>query len=161
MPRLILTFLFILPGLLPSCNPIREQQKQVFYPVKEITDGDTFWIDDGTERGLKIRLIGIDAPESRRTGRKEIGYFGSEAKHYLAELLTGQQVRLIYDVDRYDQYQRTLAYVYLEDGTFVNAELIRQGYARVMTVPPNVRYAEKFVKLQQRARRKGLGLWDD
>ena len=56
-------------------------------------------------------------------------------------------------------YGRTLAYVYLEDGTFLNAELVKQGYAMVMTVPPNVKYAHLFVKLQQEARENNRGLW--
>jgi micrococcal nuclease len=110
-----------------------------FYPVTKISDGDTFWVDDGSEKGLKIRLIGVDAPESRRTGRKEIGYYGAEAKAYLTEMLFGNKVRLEYDVGRLDRYNRTLAYAYLPDGTFVNAHLVENGYAQVMTVPPNVK----------------------
>ena len=132
-----------------------------YYSVKKIVDGDTFWIDDGSEKGIKIRLIGVDAPESRKTGRKEIGYYGEEAKKFLSQLIATKMVRLEYDVGRKDRYGRTLAYVYLEDGTFVNAELVKQGYAMVMTVPPNVKYAELFIKLQQQAKEKKLGLWDD
>jgi len=95
----------------------------------KIVDGDTFWVDNGTEKGLKIRFIGIDAPESRRMFKREIGYYGKEAKEYLTRLLTNKKVRLVSDVDPLDQYGRTLSYVYLEDGTFVNAELIKNGYA--------------------------------
>jgi micrococcal nuclease len=62
-------------------------------------------------------------------------------------------------VSRLDQYGRTLAYVYLKDGTFVNADLVRNGYAMVMTVPPNVRYAETFVDLAAKARKQKKGLW--
>jgi micrococcal nuclease len=69
-------------------------------------------------------------------------------------------VKLQYDVDRIDQYGRTLAYVYLEDGTFVNAEIVKNGYAQIMTVPPNVKYADKFLKLQQEARENNRGLWN-
>jgi micrococcal nuclease len=75
--------------------------------------------------------------------------------------LDGKLVRLEYDIDRFDQYKRTLAYVYLEDGTFVNADLVKNGYAMVMTVPPNVKYADEFVKLQREAREKGRGLWNE
>jgi micrococcal nuclease len=112
-------------------------------------------------KGLNIRLIGIDAPESRNTGRKKIGYYGQQSKEYLTKLLDNKKVRLEYDVGRKDQYNRTLAYVYLPDGTFVNAELVRKGYAMVMTIPPNVKYAEKFVKLQRKARKNNRGLWND
>ncbi|HCH44174.1 MAG TPA: nuclease, partial [Algoriphagus sp.] len=68
-------------------------------------------------------------------------------------------VRLEYDVQRYDRYQRTLAYVYLEDGRFFNALLVQEGYATVATFPPNVKYESLFIKLQREARTKGKGLW--
>lgn len=132
-----------------------------FLVVTKVVDGDTFWADDGTSKGLKIRLIGIDAPESRKTFKKEVGYFGKEAKTYLTNLLSGKSVRLEYDLNRTDQYGRTLAYVYLEDGTFVNAELVRNGYAMTLTVPPNVKFADEFVKLQEDARENNRGLWKE
>ncbi|MEO6639384.1 MAG: thermonuclease family protein [Ginsengibacter sp.] len=131
-----------------------------YLAVREIVDGDTFWVENGLKKVEKIRLIGIDAPESRRTGRKEIGYFGKEAKQYVTELLKGKRVKLEFDVGRYDRYHRTLAYVYLEDGTFLNAELVKEGYAVILTVPPNVKYAKLFVKLQQEARKNDRGLWN-
>ena len=74
---------------------------------------------------------------------------------------SGKKVRLEYDVSRYDQYGRTLAYVYLENGTFVNALMVKNGYATVMTTPPNVKYADIFVKLAQKARNQGKGLWKE
>jgi micrococcal nuclease len=132
-----------------------------FLLVTKVVDGDTFWADDGTSKGVKIRLIGVDAPESRKTFKKEVGYFGKEAKGYLSNLLEGKSVRLEFDLNRTDKYGRTLAYVYLQDGTFVNAELIKSGYAMVMTVPPNVKFADVFVKLQQEARVNNRGLWKE
>jgi len=130
-----------------------------FLLVTKVVDGDTFWADDGTSKGLKIRLIGIDAPESRKTFKKEVGYFGKEAKTYLTNLLIGKSVRLEYDLNRIDQYGRTLAYVYLKDGTFVNAELVKNGFAMTLTIPPNVKFADEFVKLQEEARENNRGLW--
>ena len=112
-----------------------------------MVDGDTFWVDDGSEKGMKIRLIGVDAPESRNAFRKVVGYFGKQSKDFMTTLIAGKKVRLEYDVDHLDQYGRTLAYVYLQNGIFVNAELVKKGYAMVMTIPLNVKYAEKFVKL--------------
>jgi len=132
-----------------------------FLLVTKVVDGDTFWADDGTTKGLKIRLIGVDAPESRNTFKKKVGYFGKEAKTYLTNLLNGKRVRLEYDLNRTDQYGRTLAYVYLQDGTFVNAELVKNGFAMVMTVPPNVKFSDEFVKLQQEARENKRGLWKE
>lgn len=134
-------------------------EEPVYYAVTKVVDGDTFWVDNGTPKGMKIRLIGVDAPESRKTFNMETGYFGKEAKAYLSGLLDSNAVRLEFDVDSLDQFGRTLAYVYLHDGTFVNAELVKNGYAMVMTVPPNVKYAEEFIRLQQEARENNKGLW--
>jgi len=76
-------------------------------------------------------------------------------------MIKGKKVRLEYDVARFDRYRRTLAYAYLEDGTFINAELVRNGYATVMTMPPNVKYAETFNKLASKARKQKKGLWKE
>ena len=138
-----------------------ETAQDGFLLVTKVVDGDTFWADDGTNKGLKIRLIGVDAPESRRTFKKEVGYFGKEAKTYLTNLLSGKSVRLEYDLNRTDQYGRTLAYVYLQDGTFVNAELVKNGFAMTLTIPPNVKFADEFVKLQAEARENNRGLWKE
>lgn len=137
------------------------EETPVYYPVKRVVDGDTFWIDDGSEKGLKVRLIGVDAPEPRNNGKKLKGYFGTESTDYLTRMIGDKKVRLEFDAGRYDQYGRTLAYVYLDDGTFVNAELVRKGYATVMTTPPNVKYADTFVELAGKARRQKKGLWKE
>jgi micrococcal nuclease len=122
-------------------------------------DGDTFWIDNGTAKGLKVKLIRVNAPESCKTNRKDVEYFGIEAKNYLTKLLRNKIVRLVYDVAPQDRFGRALAYVYLEDGTFLNGHLVKNGYASVMTIPPNVKYADYFVKLQREARLNKRGLW--
>jgi micrococcal nuclease len=145
----------------PDYNPSSVNDQSSNFNVTKVVDGDTFWVDDGTEKGAKIRLIGVDAPESRNSFKKKVGYFGSEAKSYLTGLLSHQGVRLEYDLNRTDQYGRTLAYVYLQDGTFVNAELVKNGYAMVMTIPPNVKYAEVFLELQQEVRNRNAGLWKE
>ncbi|MCG9900881.1 MAG: thermonuclease family protein [Hydrotalea sp.] len=135
--------------------------KDEFLVVKKVVDGDTFWAVDESGKELKIRLIGVDAPESRKTFKKEIGHFGKESKEYLTNLLIGKKIRLEYDISPTDQYGRTLAYVYLEDGTFVNAELLKNGFAKILTVPPNIKYVDEFVKLQHEARTKSVGLWKE
>jgi micrococcal nuclease len=72
----------------------------------------------------------------------------------------GTRVRLVTDVEPYDRYDRLLAYVYrLDDGLFVNAEMLRRGYASVLTIPPNVAHADRFFVLQRRAREANRGLW--
>lgn len=136
-----------------------QSQSGVYYTVTKVIDGDTFWIDDGSQNGQKVRLIGIDAPESRKTRKKEPEAFAKESKAYLIKLLHNKKVRLELDVRHKDQYRRTLAYVYLSDATFVNAELVKNGFATVMTVPPNIKHAEEFVRFQQEARENNRGLW--
>jgi len=158
-----LRILFIIIALFNATylNPADKKDKYVYYYVKKVVDGDTFWIDDGSQKGLKIRLIGVDAPESKNSRTKEMAYFGREASDYLTSLIAERKVRLEYDVGQFDKYGRTLAYVYLEDGTFVNATLVKNGYATVMTVPPNVKYADTFLKLERKARNQKSGLWRD
>ena len=129
--------------------------------MKKVVDGDTFWIDDGSPKGIKVRLIGIDAPESRDIRNKEATELGKEATTYLENLIGGEKIRLEYDAGRYDRYGRTLAYAYLADGTFINAKLVRDGFATVMTVPPNVKYADTFLKLERKARNQKRGMWGD
>jgi len=133
-------------------------KNDVFFLVKRVIDGDTFVVENGTKKGDKVRLIGVDAPETRNTSRKKIGYYGKESKVFLTKLLTNKKVRLVEDVGKRDRYGRILAYVYL-GRTFVNAELVKKGYAQVYTVPPNVKYAKLFVELEREARNHGRGLW--
>lgn len=127
--------------------------------VTRVIDGDTFWAEKDKNVKMKIRLIGIDAPETRKSAKKDIGHYGEEAKDYLKSLLEGQTVQLSFDVDSLDRYGRTLAYVYLLDGTFVNADLIKNGYARTLTIPPNVKHADVLMKLQTEARENKRGMW--
>jgi len=100
--------------------------------VSRVIDGDTIELTNG----ITIRYIGINTPEVGQPGAEE----ATEANRALVE---GKKVRLEYDVQKQDKYGRTLAYVYLEDGIFVNAELVKQGYAQVATYPPNVKYVIK------------------
>jgi micrococcal nuclease len=153
------TFLFLL-FLTFAQFDLPAQSQNEWVKVSKFVDGDTFWISNFKGEQEKVRLIGVDAPETRKTGKKEIGYFGKEAASYVVKLLNGKKIRLEYDVTKYDRYKRTLAYVYLEDGTFLNAHLVENGYAMVMTVPPNVKYADLFVRLQKEARKKKKGLWN-
>lgn len=135
------------------------EPNQEWYLVTKVVDGDTFWVDNGTSKGIKIRLTGIDAPESQKRWKREEGYYGKESKAYLTKLLKNKKVRLETDIDSLDRYGRTLSYVYLEDDTFVNVVVLKEGYAVIMTVSPNVRYADLFYKLQVQARENNRGLW--
>ena len=125
----------------------------VFF-VKRVIDGDTIVLSTGE----RVRYIGINTPEIHHP-RKGIEYYGPEAADFNKRLVLGKKVKLEFDAERLDRYGRTLAYVYLEDGTFVNAELLRQGYARTMTIRPNIKYADLFKRLQEEARRQKRGMW--
>jgi len=117
--------------------------------VTRVVDGDTIVVIVGAV-SERVRYIGVNAPELHhpRLG-EEPG--GREAAAVNRALVQGKHVRLEMDVRTRDRYGRLLAYVWVGD-VMVNAELVRRGYAQVMTVPPNVRYQEQFVKLQRDAR---------
>ena len=109
---------------------------------------------------FKIRLIGIDAPESYNVGKKfRKEYFGKEAKVFATNLLKNKKVKLTFDVQKTDRYGRILAYAYLENGVFLNQYLVENGFAVVATFPPNVKFVEVFTKAEKSARNKKLGLW--
>ena len=124
--------------------------------VQRVVDGDTFIAVEGGKR-FRVRLIGVDTPETVKPGAP-VGCFGPEASAYAKHTLTGKQVRLVYDVDRYDRYGRTLAYVYLGK-SFFNLDLVQRGYAVLDTVPPDVAHVQDFVAAQRAARASRLGLW--
>lgn len=128
------------------------------YPVSRVVDGDTFRIQRSVDEEDIVRMVGVDTPETVKPNAPVEAY-GREASDFAKSLLRDRTVCLEYDVQTRDRYGRLLAYVYLEDGTFVNETLIAEGYAQAMTVPPNVRFAESFASLQREARDAGLGLW--
>jgi len=137
--------------------------------VKRAIDGDTLQL----ESGERLRLIGIDTPElhdseklykdSRRSGEDaaKIKELGRRAWEFTRGLAEGKRLSLEFDVERRDKYGRLLAYAYLKDGTFVNARIVEEGYASLMTFPPNVKYAGLFAKLYRQAREQRRGLWRD
>jgi micrococcal nuclease len=123
--------------------------------VLEIVDGDTIDVSLGGKTE-PVRYIGIDTPESNPDLPYEC--FGDEADRLNRELVSGREVRLAFDDERRDQYGRLLAYVYVDD-LFVNAEIVRRGYARTLTIEPNTDHADLFAGLQQEAGNAGRGLW--
>ena len=120
--------------------------------VVKVVDGDTVVLSDGRT----VRYIGIDTPEHGQP------YFDA-ARNFNRKLVLNKPVELEFDVERYDHYGRLLAYVFVRDEkgrrVFVNAEMVRNGFARTYTKPPNVRYADLFVRLQEEARKNRRGLW--
>jgi micrococcal nuclease len=136
--------------------------------VTRAVDGDTLVL----ENNERVRLIGIDTPEmhesnklyrdAQRSGQDiaTIKQLGRRAYEFTKKLVEGKRVRLEFDAERFDKYKRILAYVYLPDGTFVNAAIVEQGYASLMTYPPNVKYADLFLRLYREARQNKRGLWE-
>lgn len=124
--------------------------------VVHVVDGDTIDVLAGGRR-VRVRYIGINAPESVDP-RRPVECFGREAAAKNKELVDGKVVRLERDVSETDRYGRLLRYVYVGD-LFVNAELVRLGYAQAVTYPPDVKYQELFLALEREAREAGRGLW--
>ena len=124
--------------------------------VERVIDGDTIKVRV-RDKIETVRYIGVDTPETVHPTRG-VEPYGKEASEFNKKLVEGKTVRLEFDVQQRDRYGRLLAYVYV-DTLFVNAELLRQGYAKIMTVPPNVRHVELFQKLQTEAREAKRGLW--
>lgn len=134
--------------------------------VTKIVDGDTAYMRVGG-RTEKVRFIGVDTPEIESAIGKEP--YGREASEFTKRNLAGRKVYLELDIQERDKYGRLLAYVWLEvpksdsesevRTMMFNARLLLDGYAQVMTVIPNIKYAEVFLKFQREARDKGKGLW--
>jgi micrococcal nuclease len=126
--------------------------------VVRVVDGDTIAVRL-RGRAERVRYIGVDTPESVKPGTP-VQCFAHAAAAENARLVAGERVRLVRDVEARDRFGRLLAYVYrVRDGRFVNAELVRRGYARTLTIPPNVRFADRFAGLARAARAAGRGLW--
>ncbi|MGB9788504.1 MAG: thermonuclease family protein [Dictyoglomus turgidum] len=158
---IFLIFIFLLSLSLATSQ---ELPKLTLAKVTRVIDGDTIEVilDNKLE---KVRFIGVDCPES--TTKIEI--FGREATQFTTSILLNKEILLELDVQKYDNYGRLLAYVWLSQpkeiseeeirSKMFNAILLSEGYAQVMTVPPNVKYVDYFVKFQKEARENKKGLW--
>jgi micrococcal nuclease len=127
--------------------------------VTRVIDGDTIVANiQGTSE--RVRLIGVDTPETVDPHRPT-GCYGPEASAFTKSLLpAGTPIRLVLDAEPRDKYKRLLAYVYrTQDNLFVNDVLARQGYANVLTIPPNVSHVDEFVAAVADARANNRGLW--
>ena len=122
--------------------------------VERVIDGDTF----KTTKGEKVRLLGINAPEVQHDS-SPAQPFGKQAKNALTALIADKQVRLSFDKEKKDKYGRTLAHVYLRDGRWVNAALVKQGLAHVYTFAPNITAAKKLLQIEQDAIAAKRKMW--
>lgn len=152
LPVISIILMIVLISLLFSAC----QEDKGIIVVNRVVDGDTIEVKMG-ETKEKVRLIGIDTPETVHPEKEEEPY-GKEASDFTKERLNGQEIRLELDVEERDRYGRLLAYVWLGDEMF-NDTLLREGYARLATFPPNVKYVERFTATQKEARESQRGLW--
>jgi micrococcal nuclease len=150
-----LSILFLLL-FLTCCAEGKEASSE--YICVRVVDGDTIIVRNGKNRQQRVRLIGVDAPESVRP-EWPVEYFGKEASAFTRRKAEGKKVRLEFGQERFDKYDRLLAYVYLPDGTLLNEEIIRQGYGHAFTKFP-FKYRKKFRELEREAREKRRGLWE-
>jgi micrococcal nuclease len=120
-----------------------------------VVAGDTIVLSNGE----RVRLIGVDIPETKHP-KKPVEYYGKEASAFTKKMVEGKEIRFEYDWQRKDKYGRTLAYIYLMDGTFLNAEIVKQGYGHAYTRFP-FKYLEQFRQYEKEARENKKGLWND
>ena len=161
---ILLTLVMVLPA---SCQLLAESEQSASsntqsntrtlpiagdtVEVTYVYDGDTIEVELNGEK-VKVRYIGIDTPE------RDTPYY-AEATKANRDLVQGETVILVKDVSETDRFGRLLRYIYLPDGTFVNEKLIADGYARLITIPPDLKYADYFRELQADARSAEKGLW--
>lgn len=149
--KLIFLTLFLI-----ACSNTPCDYSRIF--VSEVIDGDTVKLSNGR----LLRYIGLDTPEVRIKRNGQFIYdpqpFALEAKEYNQKLVEAKAVRVEFDLEKQDKYGRLLGYCFIDD-TFVNAKLIQEGLAVLYTYPPNVKYVDRFVSSQKKARLEKKGLW--
>ena len=126
--------------------------------VLKVIDGDTIVLKL-QNRTETVRLLGVDTPETVHPTR-DVECFGPEASAFTKTMLTRSAVvKLVRDVEPRDRFLRLLVYLYLADGTFFNQLLIEQGFARTLSIEPNMAFASQFASLESSARDRRVGLW--
>lgn len=151
---LVLLVLFI-PKIVKG-NYIDESE---YYLVKRVIDGDTFEIRNGL-RAMNIRMLGIDTPETVDPRKRE-QCFGKEASRETRNIIEGKKVQLKLDPSREskDKYGRILAYVFLENGLFINLNLLKNGFAKEYTFGKPYSKQALFIATQNEAKQNNIGLW--
>lgn len=127
--------------------------------ITKIVDGDTFWAADESLVNKKYRLIGIDAPEIANHAKKKKDPFAAVSTKALQEYLKDSIAFIQFDKDSFDRYKRYLVYAYNQQNQFINYEMIRNGFATVMSIRPNTSYQSIFEKAQDSAQLEQKGLW--
>jgi micrococcal nuclease len=136
-------------------NVVEQAGYEATATVTRVVDGDTVDISPAVEGLSRVRLIGVDTPETYGGTQP----YGPEASEFTRQHLEGKEVSLELDVQKVDPYGRLLAYVYLPGGEMFNETLVEEGYAQIATFPPNVKYTDRFLEAQREARAANRGLW--
>jgi micrococcal nuclease len=139
-----------------------EISTSTLYQITKVTDGDTVHVKVDSEE-ITVRMKGVDTPETVDP-RKTVQCFGKEASNKNKELLEGRMVTLVPDKgdkSLYDKYGRVLAYIYRDDGLFINEYLIEEGYAHEYTYGKTYEMQNVFKKLEKQAREEKRGLWGE
>jgi len=158
-PGLVVLVLVVTGGI-PTAVAAADAGDRTTVTVERVTDGDTIRVSGGDLDDQSVRLIGIDTPEVDGP-YTHAECFGTKASARARALMPeGSEVELVLDVQERDRFGRVLAYVYrASDGRFVNAAMVRGGFATAITIPPNVEHADRFRQLERDARDAGRGLW--
>lgn len=147
----------VAPTNTPQPSAVLSSNSELFL-VKKVIDGDTIELDNGQ----KVRYIGMDTPETVDP-RRGVQCYGKEASNLNKKLVEGKEVRLEKDVSETDKYKRQLRYVYLKDENgaeiFVNDFLVREGYAKAVSYPPDIKFQDQFRASEKEARENNRGLW--
>ncbi|MBW1980941.1 MAG: thermonuclease family protein [Deltaproteobacteria bacterium] len=156
--RPVLLLLFCISLLVVACllagTVLSGRPERVCRQVRWVNDGDTIVLMDGS----KVRYLGIDAPEVAH-GDQPAELYGNTARSFNRRLVRNHKVWLEFDRERRDHYGRLLAYVFLADGTFVNGELVRRGYAHLFRGQPDLRYWDRLLDFQRKALQEHKGIW--
>lgn len=145
---------------LTSCDKIIQTENQNnLYEVVRVVDGDTVILNiDGQK--TRVRLIGIDTPESVAEDKSRNVKEGKIASEYTKNLLENKKVRLEFDDEKEDVYERKLGYLFLDD-EFINEKLLKEGMAKLYTKTTNQKYSERLKKAEEYARKNKKGFWKD
>ena len=160
----LLILILIFPVIILSCeNQINGENKTNFdkenlqkAKVTRVVDGDTIIINNNE----RVRLILVNSPESVHPDESKNTKFGEKASNFTKKILENKIIYLEKDVSNRDKYDRLLRYVYLEDGTLFNELLVKEGYAKITTYPPDIKYKDIILKAQKYARENNKGLWN-
>ena len=159
---ILVTIIWILIYFIPKIHISKNAKDSIttpgYYKITSVIDGDTIEVNmDGTIE--RVRLIGVDTPETQEPDNP-VECFGEAASNFAHQLMDAKSVRLEGDTinTNRDRYKRLLRYAYLNDGTFINAEIIKQGYGFAYLNFPFTK-SDEFANYQNEAQKAARGLW--